>query len=343
MRRPVPSRSAAAWSIGLTAALLGCGGAPAPDPAQVEADAAAAAELAAEEAAAIRAAEAKARIDRLRPDDGKERAKLATTEGEVRITATLNGTPAVFTVPVEQASFRVGHLPTLEFPIGHVKLDSTRATHPDNTAWADAVVKYLFTSYGTPIQLFIDVSSVSEMVGVLDAPGKEAAGLVLAGVQVDDRKLEVEFGASFTRAEAGGLTINVPTLELTLADLGMDDRIAKFVEKSGARLGPKIVLSADLDLPPTDAVVLPNFVRVPVTVQRTREIQLKVDAEVDSRTAAIARLRAAGLPASLIERISEDQLDKARANMNSITNRRFEVNLGEKLDARERRLEAEGQ
>lgn len=226
--------------------------------------------------------------------DGKERAAYHTEDGQMTSTWTFGGKKVEVTAEVQQISMRIGNLPTLDYPIGHVRLDSTKISIPSHQEWVEPFEKTVLTNYSTPIQLFFDVSSVADMVGTLDAPGSEAAGLVLGGLQANDTKLETTVPASFTRTEEG-LRVEVRAFEVPLADLRLDEATAAFAAEVGAGTpGPTVSISGTLEFPYFTGMTLPNFVRVPVTISRARDIEDKIDEEVSEVDAAKRRLSVYG-------------------------------------------------
>ncbi len=330
--RATTIRPAATTSLLCVAALLigACGDEEAPA-ASAEAPEAAAPE-ADPEAAAPGAAEAPAPKALTQVgEDGKERAKLVTKEGSFTATWMFGNKPVRFTAPVDQVSFRIGDVPTLEFPIGHVKVKPDGLASPDKPDWAAPFRELVLTSYGTPVQVFFDVSSVTDVVGRLEGPGSEAAGIVLGGLQVNDRKLETTFGAQFLRTERG-ITVTVTGFEAAVADLALEESVAAFARKVGAGTpGATFSIAGTLEVPWFTGDVMPSFVRFPVTVQRAREIEIMIDQDVPDTVAAKRRLAAIGIPDALLNRLdnlTEESYQKAEAYMRDQTSRGQQLNLG---------------
>lgn len=278
-------------------------------------------------------------------EDGKEPARLSTRTGSLTATWTLGGQAVRFVAPIDQVSFRIGDLPTLDYPIGHVKVDGQRVTSPDRPEWAQPLMDTLLSDYGTPVQVFFDVSSVTDMVGVLDEPGAEAAGLVLGGLQVNDRKLETTLGAQFTRTDSG-VTIEIPRFEVALADLVLTEKAQEFAQKiQVGDPGSQVVIEGTLEVPWFAGQTLPSFMRVPVTVQRAREIEEKIGAMVPDHVAARRRLSAYGLPDKFLDRLNltEESYQKSAQYMRDKTTRHRQLNLGAKQEAVGRRADGRRQ
>jgi len=264
-----------------------------------------------------------------RIENGKERAAYATKEGELAATFTFGGKSVRMTAPVEQISMRLGDVPSLEYPIGHVKLDATQVgieAHPD---WVEPFEKTVLTSYGTPIQIFFDVASVTDMVGSLDGPGSEAAGIVLGGIQANDTKLETTIPAAFTRTEAG-LDIDIQRFEVRAADLRLAEPLATFASKVGAgKPGDTFAISGQLSLPYFTGATLPTFVRVPVTISRARDIEIMVDESVGELDAAKRRLQAHGFDAAWFKKrnLDDETLERNRKYAEKSRGRYRELDL----------------
>lgn len=242
----------------------------------------------------------------------RESMRFVTDGGSVTMTFAVDRRPVVATMGVEQVALRIGDVPTLDLPLGYVKLDTMTFSSGDELR--DKFVQALaLRDLGAPIHVVFDPSSVGGVVGRLTEPGSEARGEVVGTLQIGTRQEAIGLPARFTRTTPEKLTIDLGPFDLNLGDFAMEPALDAVAAAIGARhiarevtIAGRIQLVAFLD----DGAQLPGFVRTPVTVETVTEIKERLDRDVDDVDALKMRLRAAGLSDAALKGITTESLEK---------------------------------
>lgn len=242
----------------------------------------------------------------------REPVALVVDEGTVTVTMVLAGKPVEHTLKVEQASLRVGDLPSLQPVFGHVKVDSGTWAGPEDR-WTRGFYDAILLQGDAPALAFADVQSVTGLSDALLDAGDEATGTALLAIQLGERRTEVEGRFAATRLEGEGLHLrSAAPLELDPDDLGLEDAWARLPDAMGLRaVGDTVTLALDLRLEAFDGDVLPTFTRPGVTVRSVADFAREVEMSVDDYDAMKHRLgyaadeRAEGL-------ITREQFEQVR-------------------------------
>ena len=238
----------------------------------------------------------------------RETMRYVNAGGQIDYTTTVAGKPLTVTFDVELAAFQVADVPTLEHPIGFVKLGalSLRST---NTAWDKTLVDTVFRRNGSPIQLTFESHSVGDMQGRLTGLGTHASGRAVGNIQVDDRQLDLTLNVTVDRLTDTTLTVHVLPSEVDVSSLGLDSYLTQAGKAVGA-ISRKGMLSGTLELKKFDGGQMPTFARTPVTVQSVAEVVQKLDAEHSDLEAAKLRLVKAGIDQEMVEGLEDSTLEQ---------------------------------
>lgn len=233
---------------------------------------------------------------------------------DLQVTSTIGGAAVVHHLQLEQAGIRIGDVPSLDHPLGTVKIDPLTLTTDGNADWAKVILdRSLRDSEGSPIQIFLEVHSVGDMNGRLDPGGSTATGTVLGRLQVGDRQVDVDFKARFRRPDADHLTVETAEpWTIDLHDLSWDRQLGVLAARLGAAVEPTIAVALRLDLERFDGP-LPTFVRTPVTIQTMEEVRDRIDEEYDDFDILKYRLAQQGESDQMIKRLTPEAFARMQA------------------------------
>lgn len=220
------------------------------------------------------------------------------------------GRPIACSFPLEQGGLRLGDLPTLTYPLGHVKVDTQGIVCDDAAFAALAKIHYLRDVDAAPIQLFFEVSSVGRFNGRLDAPGTTALSQVLGTIQVDSRQQELVLQARFTRTETGLSFETVAPAAIDITAFGRASHLASLTAKAGGTLGTQAMMQVQAEFTLTDQP-LPQFIRTAVTVQTMDEVRKRLDAEHDDFDVLRARMESRGVREGALDAVPRSVFDRA--------------------------------
>lgn len=238
----------------------------------------------------------------------RETMRYVQSGGSIDYTTTIAGKPITLTFDVELAAFQVADVPTLDHPIGFVKLGAL-SLKSSNPAWDKTLLDTIFRRDGSPIQLTFESHSVGDMQGRLTGLGTHASGRAVGNIQVDDRQLDLTLNVTVDRLTDTTLTIHVLPSDVDVSTLGLGSYLTTAGKALGGAISTKGLLSGTLELKKFDGGQMPTFARTPVTVQTVSEVVQKLDAEHSDLEAAKLRLVRGGVDQEMVEGLKEDQLD----------------------------------
>lgn len=232
--------------------------------------------------------------------------------GELQYATTVGGKPFTATFTVELAAFQVADVPTMEHPIGFVKLD-TLSLKSSNPAWDKVLVDSIFRRSGSPIQLTFESHSIADMQGRLTGLGTHATGRSIGNIQVDDRQLDVVLNVALDRLTETTLSVQILPSEIDVSTLALGPFLATAGKSIGGAISTKGMLSGTLELKKFDGNAMPTFARTPVTVQSVAEVVRKIDAEHTDLEAAKLRMVKAGIDEQMVEGLTDENLQQMEA------------------------------
>lgn len=238
----------------------------------------------------------------------RETMRFVQSGGTIDYATTIAGKPVTLTFDVELAAFQVADVPTLEHPIGFVKLGAL-SLKSSNSAWDKILVDTVFRRSGSPIQLTFESHSVGDMQGRLTGLGTHASGRAIGNIQVDDRQLDLTLNVTVDRLTDTTLTVHVLPSEVDVSTLGLDSYLTTAGQALGGAISRKGMLSGTVELKKFDGGQMPTFARTPVTVQSVSEVVQKLDAEHTDLEAAKLRMVRAGVDQEMVEGLKDEQLD----------------------------------
>ncbi len=237
----------------------------------------------------------------------RETMRYVNAGGSIDYATTIGGNPVTLTFDVELAAFQVADVPTLEHPIGFVKL-GTLSLKSTNSAWDKLLVDSVFRRNGSPIQLTFESHSIGDMQGRLTGLGTHASGRAVGNMQVDDRQVDLTLNVTVDRLTETTLTVHVLPSEVDVSTLGLDSYLTTAGKAVGGAISRKGMLSGTLELKRFDGGQMPTFARTPVTVQTVAEVVRKLDAEHTDLEAAKLRLVKAGVDQEMVEGLNDEML-----------------------------------
>lgn len=238
----------------------------------------------------------------------RESMRFVADGGEFIVTTLIDGKPVRWSLGLDKVAMRIADVPTLEYPIGYVKVDPLTLELDDGgkATWPKVAIDTVFRRLGAPVQVFFDVQSVTELEGRLIPPDGAAKGTMIGVLQVADRQHDVSMPIKMARDE-GTIEVELPAFALTTADIGFDDDLAKLASKLGVRIGDQITIEGGVKLVSFDGEALPTFVRTPVTVNTVDSIREKLEAEVTSEDRVRHHMEAQGVDPRALERMTPQQ------------------------------------
>jgi hypothetical protein len=245
----------------------------------------------------------------------RERMGFVGAAADLRLEWPVDGVVSTHRVSFEQISMRVADVPTLLYPIGHLKVDPmTWTTEPDATL-AKALTRHFFRDdSGAPVQVFFDIQTIGKLDGRLDRDGASATGQVIGAIQVDSRQHIAVFQGRFTRPTKDKLVMEtVEPIEVPLSEFHRDTQLAAAMAAFGAKAWePVVKLSGRVELTEANIDALPSFIRVAVTEQTISELQQRLDEEIDDFDAFQYRMEQQGVREEIRNNVTPEQFEKMR-------------------------------
>jgi hypothetical protein len=258
------------------------------------------------------------------PSETPEPMGLVYESGAVRVTIVVGVEETHHDVPVELAALRLADIATLQYPIGYLKLDVGRWASVEHPEWSRAIVDSWLRDEvgpkGTPIQAFVDISTIGQPTGRVAVGGPPVEADVLGSIQLDDRQQEIDLPVRFTRPDEDHLVMELTRpVRVNLSGFARQDHTAALEAALGGALGPEVRLEGKLVFKQFEGVELPNFVRTPVTVATVSEVRERLEKSVDHYDMAQQRAEASGIDASLQQKVSRESLDKMKQGLREIS------------------------
>ncbi|MCB9681879.1 MAG: hypothetical protein H6733_10440 [Alphaproteobacteria bacterium] len=260
----------------------------------------------------------------VRAADQRETMRYVATSGEIAVE--LPGKEPVHgTLGLDLVAVNIGDIQTLAFPKGYVKFDPL-SLQSDLGGQNKLAITTLFRRQGSPIQIFFQIDSFTELQGRLAEAGSTVKAHALGMIQVDDKERPTDFDVLIERPTLDTLTVEVPGFDVPLQDLGLTDPIATLWTALGRKDVPTVAhISGSVALTAFTGEQLPTFVRTPVTVATVSEIVEKIDREVDDYEAEVARMRASGVPEEVIKHFDRTTFEAQNAGYEEILRRQAEA------------------
>lgn len=237
---------------------------------------------------------------------------FAAFEGILGVGVTVGGRTTRHTVGVEQASLRFGDVRTLQYPIGHIKVDPTTWQSLDEPSWSASIVDLWFKDvHGAPVQVFFDFGSFTEVTEGLTPGGPPRDTVVLGSVQIDSRKQDFDARVRVSRPEAERLHLQIiGEAPLDLSGFARDAASAALGKALGGAIGGRVTLSGELDLPRWRELAMPSFVRTAVTMATVQEVREAVKDEVDRFEMSREGAEAAGMDEHILDMADRDAFNR---------------------------------
>jgi hypothetical protein len=224
----------------------------------------------------------------------REPGKFVAEAGEFTVEVPVDRDTWKLALGLDVVALRLGDVPTLDYPIGFVKLDPLSLDGGDPTR-DRTIVDVLLRNQGSPIQIFFDVHSVGEMKGRLPATGGSATGRVLGTLQIDDRQHDVDVIAHFERKDEEHLVLQIEPFDLPLDEMGLTPRLQALAKVLGKKhVGSTARVHGSVGLIAFHGTQLPTFARTPVTINRVEEFRQRLDDEIDDAEATRQKLLRTG-------------------------------------------------
>lgn len=256
-----------------------------------------------------------AATERVLAQEDRERMAFIGAAADLQVQWTVDGAPSTHRVKFEQIAMRVADVPSMLFPIGHLKVDPISWSVEPQAGWAEHLKRYFFRDpAGAPIQVFFDIQTVGKLDGRLDRDGASAVGQVVGALQVDSRQAVLAFNARFTRPSKGRLIIEtVEPVPVPIAEFQRDAELAAAMKAIGAAAWePTVTLTARVEFTEASLDSLPTFIRVPVTEQTMTELQERLDADVDDYDALQYKLDRQGMSEESRQAITRERFERMR-------------------------------
>lgn len=262
-----------------------------------------------------------------------ETVRYVNSGGQMTYATTVAGKPVTLTFDVELASFQIGDVPTLDHPIGFVKL-GTLSLKSTNSAWDALIIDNVLRRSGSPIQLTFESHSIADMQGRLTGLGTHATGRAIGNLQVDDRQLDTTLNVAVDRLTETTLSVRLLPSEIDLSTLALEDYLTATGKLLGGAISRKGMLSGTLELKKFEGTSMPTFARTPVTVQSVAEVVKKIDAEHSDLEAAHIKLLRAGVSPEMVNELSDENLEQMEAIRKKYKRDAARARRGEDLEDR---------
>lgn len=257
------------------------------------------------------------------PPAPKELMLLAGTRLELAVQVEVGGVTENCRFPMDQAGFQIGDVPTLAYPIGHIKVNTLGFACQNEALGKKLLDGWLRDKESAPIQVFFEVNSIGRLQTRLTPGSAPVTSKVLGRIQVDSHQQDVEVLARFTRPDADHLVIDtVAPVEVGLDAFARDSQLLATVAKVGQPISPKIKFFMHLELEKA-TTGLPTFVRTGVMVQTMEQIRQKIDDQNDDYDVMRARMLNQGVSEESLRGVSREMFMKAQE-----IQRRFKANGG---------------
>jgi hypothetical protein len=207
---------------------------------------------------------------------------LRVSNGEATISTWLGRRKATHTVALHEGVVNVASLDTLEYTRGYV-LGDVETWKSDSEERDQKVRDHFFSLVNEYTQTMFDIETVGTFEGEL-LEGGSVEAQVVGRLQVGSYVQEAFFDARFTRT--GPADFKVETIEpviFSLTDFRRTKQLSALAEACGIRGGfsDRIEISAHFELHDNADRQIPRFIRTPITVSTTHDIEADIAARFD--------------------------------------------------------------